>query len=86
MPMWANGACQNAGWGNAMMFHGFFSLLLFLLGIVGIAILFRIGLRPRAGSGDAVNRPPALDVLERRYASGEIDREEYMQKKADLGT
>ena len=28
---------------------------------------------------------PALDALERRYASGEIDREEYLQKKADLG-
>jgi len=85
MPMWANQACQNAGWGNGMMFHGVFSLLLLLLGIAGIIVLFRIGLKPRAGSGDAGNRPPALDVLERRYASGEIEREEYLQKKADLG-
>jgi putative membrane protein len=85
MPMWANQACQNAGWGSGMMFHGVISLLLLSLGIAGIIVLFRIGLKPRAGSEDAGNRPPALDVLERRYASGEIDREEYLQKKADLG-
>lgn len=85
MPMWANDACQNAGWGNWMMFHGIFSILLFLLGIAGIVTLFRIGLKPRAGSEDAGNRFLGLDVLERRYAAGEIEREEYLQKKADLG-
>lgn len=85
MPMWANDACQNAGWGNWMMFHGIFSILLFLLAIAGIVTLFRLGRKPRANSGDAVNRSPGLDVLERRYASGEIEREEYLQKKADLG-
>lgn len=83
--MWANGACQNAGWGNWMMFHGIFSLLLFLLAIVGIVALFRLGLKPQPSSRDAGNRPSGLEVLERRYASGEIDREEYQQKKADLG-
>jgi putative membrane protein len=30
-------------------------------------------------------RSPALDALEQRYASGEIDRDEYLQKKRDLG-
>ncbi|OYX36819.1 MAG: hypothetical protein B7Y98_14585 [Sphingomonas sp. 32-62-10] len=68
-----------------MMLHGIASLLLFLVGIAGIVILFRIGLKPRAGSGDAGNRSPGADVLERRYAAGEIEREEYLQKKADLG-
>lgn len=85
MPMWANDACQNAGWGNWMMFHGVLSILLFLLGIAGIVTLFRMGLKPRASSEDAGNRLLGLDVLERRYAAGEIEREEYLQKKADLG-
>ncbi len=82
--MGAIGACQNAGWGNWMLFHGIFSLLLFLLAIAGIVVLFRRGLKPRPNAGDAGTKP-GFDVLERRYAGGEIDREEYLQKKADLG-
>lgn len=82
--MWTNGACQNAGWGNWMMFHGIFSLLLFLLAIAGIVALFRLGFKPRPNADDAGTKP-GFDVLERRYASGKIDREEYLQKKADLG-
>lgn len=29
-------------------------------------------------------RPPGLDVLEQRYARGEINRDEYLQKRRDL--
>jgi putative membrane protein len=29
-------------------------------------------------------RSPGLDVLEERYARGEINREEYLQKKNDI--
>jgi putative membrane protein len=29
-------------------------------------------------------RSPGLDVLEERYARGEINREEYLQKKQDI--
>jgi uncharacterized membrane protein len=28
--------------------------------------------------------PNGLEVLARRYASGEIDREEYLEKRADI--
>ena len=30
------------------------------------------------------HRSPGLDVLEERYAHGEINREEYLQKKNDI--
>ena len=32
----------------------------------------------------AGNRSSALSILENRYASGEIDQEEFLQKKKDL--
>lgn len=85
MPMWASDACQTGAWGNWMMSYGIVSLLLFLLAIAGIVALFRLGLKPRSSRGDASGRPAGLEVLERRYAAGEIEREEYLQKKADLG-
>jgi len=39
-----------------------------------------IGLGRQASTG----RPGGLDLLEQRYARGEINREEYLQKKGDL--
>ncbi|MBF5091085.1 SHOCT domain-containing protein [Novosphingobium sp. NBM11] len=83
--MWANGACQNASWGTWMMFHGIFSLLLLLLAISGVVALIRLGLKLWSNNSDSRNLPASLEILERRYASGEIDREEYLQKKADFG-
>jgi putative membrane protein len=38
------------------------------------------GAAPAPGS-----RKEALDILEARYARGEIQRDEYLQKKQDLG-
>ena len=31
------------------------------------------------------HRSLGLDLLEERYANGEIERDEYLQKKRDLG-
>jgi len=37
---------------------------------------------PAGGTG---SRAEALSILEQRYARGEIQRDEYLQKKQDLG-
>ena len=60
--------------------------------IVAIVFLVRYLSRTPGGSSSAMAAPPAStsgpespkDILKRRYAAGEIDREEYLQKLGDL--
>ncbi|OGT09765.1 MAG: electron transporter RnfE [Gallionellales bacterium RIFCSPHIGHO2_02_FULL_57_16] len=69
------------GWG---MGFGFVLMLLFwILIIFGIVVLIRWLLAqssPRRGSRD---KTPS-EIVQERYARGEIDREEYEQKKRDM--
>lgn len=60
--------------------HGLFSLLVLVLIVFLIASIAR---RPYRYAGRP--RSAALEMLEQRYARGEIQREEYLQKKQDLG-
>ncbi len=69
------------GWGWWWFpFHGLISLVVLVLVIVLLARAFRA---PHAYVGHG--RSAALDMLEQRYARGEIQREEYLEKKKDLG-
>ena len=66
-------------------FHGFLTLVLL---IVLLVVLFRHRPLPYAYPARAPapgSRSEALAILESRYAKGEIQRDEYLQKKADLG-
>ncbi len=67
---------------------------LWILAVVAVVSLVRGGLRfsfrrpstptPQAASSLATAPEPALDMLKRRYASGEIDKAEFDTKKNDL--
>lgn len=61
------------GWG----FGGGFMILWWLLVIVSIAALVKWMASSSSGKG-------ARDVLDERYARGEIDREEYEKRRRDL--
>jgi putative membrane protein len=71
------------GWGWFWPFHFVIPLLFWALIIAGVVWIVRYttdwGEHPRIG-----RRQPSLDVLEERYARGEINREEYLQKKKDI--
>ena len=67
------------GWGG---FMPIFMIIFWGLGIWGIVALVR-GLSAPRGS-DSSKADSALDVLKRRYARGEINKEEYEEKKKDL--
>ena len=75
------------GWGYGLGWLGTVLMVAFWIAIiVGMVFLIRwlvisIGAGPqKAGSADT-----PLDILKKRYARGEIDREEFLEKKRDLG-
>jgi putative membrane protein len=80
-----------SGWG--MMGDGYgsmggFSMVFWLLALVLLAggVFWFMRSSPSIGleRNAAVARPGGLDLLEQRYARGEVNREEYLQKKGDL--
>jgi putative membrane protein len=64
-------------WGWSIL-HAPWSLLYLALIIVVIVVIVR-------AVGRSGHHNPALALLEERYAKGEIDRNEYLEKKRDLG-
>lgn len=77
------------GWGGGTWWgpFGMIIWLLFLaLIIVGIVWLVRAMVRPGEGPPRLAGRSSGLDILEQRYARGEINRDEYLQKKQDISS
>ena len=73
------GMMSSFGWG------WFMPMLMILFGILviwAIIALLRGTISPRADSSGRIES--ALEVLKKRYARGEIDKEEYEEKKRDL--
>jgi putative membrane protein len=85
--MWGYGngpASMMMGWGGWMAPFGMIIWLLILgLIVAGIVWLFRT--LTRQSSENVGRRSSALDVLEDRYARGEINRDEYLEKRHDIG-
>ncbi|MGC1402255.1 MAG: SHOCT domain-containing protein, partial [Thermodesulfobacteriota bacterium] len=73
------------GWGNMGWFGPIFMIIFWVLLVVLIVLLIRWLL----SSGQGANRghgggESALEILKKRYARGEIDKEEFEAKKKDL--
>ncbi len=73
---WAGGS----GW---MGLGWIFMLLFWVLVILGIAALVRWLGTGSSGRREAERKTP-LEIIQERYARGEIKREEYEQKRRDL--
>ncbi|MCF6257226.1 MAG: SHOCT domain-containing protein [Gammaproteobacteria bacterium] len=72
----------NNGHGSIMGGMWFFSILFWVLIIAGVVFITRWFLE-RNNKTASVNES-ALDVLKKRYAKGEIDRETFEQMKKDI--
>ncbi len=81
--MHGNGPWGMMGWGGGMAPYGMIVWILILaLLVAGVVWMIRA---MTSSSGDLVGRrSSALDVLEERYARGEIKRDEYLEKRRDL--
>jgi len=78
---WQGGyGMMGPGWGVMGGFMGIGMVIFWGLIIWGIIVLVRGG-APGCGSGQSDS---ALEVLKRRYARGEISKEEFEEKKRDL--
>lgn len=68
------------GWGWGHMIFGLLMMILFWGGII-LAIIYVIrSTRSGAGSRQPPEKSP-LDILNERFARGEIDKEEFEEKK-----
>jgi putative membrane protein len=80
MMMWPYGH----GWGWGWMLGGWIVMLVFwALVVVGIVALLR-GLGGRSASDRAGHPETPLEILRRRYAAGEITREQFEEMRREV--
>jgi len=68
--------------GHMFGFGGGFMWIFWILLIV--AIVWAVRAAGGSGNHPPVTRKSALDILKERYARGEIDQQEFEQKRKDL--
>lgn len=76
-------------WGGNWMFSGGLPMLLFWGIVIGLVLLFLWGRSDHSEPSPKVNlteqaRSSPLEILQMRYAQGEINQEEYQEMKTTL--
>ncbi|HEQ98927.1 MAG TPA: SHOCT domain-containing protein [candidate division Zixibacteria bacterium] len=64
-----------------MAYGGLWMIIFWVLVVIGIVFLIKFTVDRTSSRSQ---EPSAMEVLKRRYASGEISKEEYDEKKKDL--
>lgn len=67
-----------------MMGIGLLWWLLVIAGVVAL-IVWAVRTSSQRGTGSSSHGPDALEIARRRYASGEISKEQFEQLRKDLG-
>lgn len=74
------------GWGNMMHYgtgYGGMFMWIIILIVIGVLVYFFVQSQNKKGQTPTQNESH-LDILKRRYAKGEIEKEEYEKMKKDL--
>ena len=75
------------GYGGSMNWGGWLFMGLFWLVLLGVILFLVVRLLPSAGGGSGSGRPTEdtpEEILDRRFARGEIDLEAYQAQRAAL--
>ncbi|PJE60024.1 MAG: electron transporter RnfE [Candidatus Portnoybacteria bacterium CG10_big_fil_rev_8_21_14_0_10_44_7] len=76
---------MGSGFMGGGFWGGWLAMILFwALVILGIVYLVRRLAGPAGETTEKKTKPGALEILQERYARGEIDQEEFLAKKKDL--
>lgn len=82
---WSYGmACDWNDWGWSWPFHFILPLSFWALIIAAVVMVVRYANSGSARPPILASRPDGLDVLAERYTRGEINRDEFLQKKRDI--
>ncbi|MBN1850514.1 MAG: SHOCT domain-containing protein [Deltaproteobacteria bacterium] len=67
-------------------FGGIFMIIFWVLIIIGLVFLIKWLIHGTRGESDSQHKRPsnAMEILKERYARGEIDKQEFEEKKKDL--
>jgi putative membrane protein len=86
--MWGYGpdwGMMGGGWGGGWMGPFMMIVWLIILALAVAAVVWFVRSTTQTSTyPPRIGQSRGLEVLEERYARGEINREEYLQKKADI--
>ncbi len=77
--MMDSGMMEGMGFGAG--YGMYFGMFFWVLILVGIVALVAWAIQKSGGTQPAAANETALDILKKRYASGEIDKAEFEEKK-----
>lgn len=71
------------GW-DGMAAGGWIFMTVFWVALIALVVWAVAALFPRGRNDDGVRRDSPEDILDRRYARGELDAEDYRRMREDL--